>query len=80
MGGGGRVHALRESPALRGIGREVGASPEELVLAWMLGQTGTLAPIPGASRPESIERRVRADGLALERMVLDQVEEAFASL
>jgi len=80
VGGGSRVHDLRESPALQGIGRNVGASPEELVLAWMLGQTGTLAPIPGASRPESIESSVRAEGLALEREVLDQVEEAFATL
>jgi aryl-alcohol dehydrogenase-like predicted oxidoreductase len=74
------VHTLRESPALQEIGRDVGATPEELVLAWMLGQTGTLAPIPGASRVESIESSVTAEGLALERAVLDWVEEAFATL
>jgi aryl-alcohol dehydrogenase-like predicted oxidoreductase len=80
VGGSSRVHTLRRNPALHEIGREVGASPEELVLAWMLGQTGTLAPIPGASRPESIESSVRAEGLALEREVLDRVEGAFATL
>ena len=80
VGGGSRVQALRDSLALQEIGRGVGASPEELVLAWMLGQTGTLAPIPGASRVESIESSVTAEGLALEREVLDRVEEAFATL
>ena len=71
---------MRENPALQEIGRGVGASPEELVLAWMLGQTGTLAPIPGAGRPDSIESSVRAEGLVLGRVVLEQVEEAFATL
>jgi aryl-alcohol dehydrogenase-like predicted oxidoreductase len=80
VGGSSKVHALRENETLQEIGRDAGASPEELVLAWMLGQTGTLAPIPGASRVESIESSVRAEGLGLEREVLDRVEEAFATL
>jgi aryl-alcohol dehydrogenase-like predicted oxidoreductase len=80
VGGGGRVGLVRESEPLRRIGREVGCSPEELVLAWILRLGPHVVPIPGASRPESIESSVRAEGLALDPRTARRVRRAFGKL
>jgi aryl-alcohol dehydrogenase-like predicted oxidoreductase len=80
VGGSRRVQALRRSAELRRIGSAVGATPEELVLAWILARNQTLVPIPGASRVASIESSVRAEGLELDAETLAQVERAFQSL
>jgi aryl-alcohol dehydrogenase-like predicted oxidoreductase len=80
VGGSRRVKLLRSSRPLRRIGERLGASPEELVLAWVLTRSGTLCPIPGASRVESIESSVRAVELGLDAVTLEEVEAALAKL
>lgn len=81
VGGAGRVQVLRESEELREIGaRHGGATPEELVLAWILGASPSLAVIPGASRVESIESSVRAASLSLDDRTRRELEEAFRAL
>lgn len=80
VGGGRRVKLLRDDARLRGIGERVGATPEELVLAWVLGASPSVLAIPGASRTESIESSVRAQGLRLDSETRREVEEAFAGL
>lgn len=81
VGGRRRVLLLRESEELRIIGkRHGGASPEELVLAWMLGVSPSLVPIPGAKRVESIESSVRAESLRLDDRTRRELEEAFRGL
>jgi aryl-alcohol dehydrogenase-like predicted oxidoreductase len=42
-----------------------GISPQRLTLAWMLAKSPVVVPIPGASRPESIEDSVQAAALSL---------------
>jgi aryl-alcohol dehydrogenase-like predicted oxidoreductase len=42
-----------------------GVSPQQVALAWLLSLSPVVIPIPGASRPESIEDSVRAAGLEL---------------
>ncbi len=42
-----------------------GVSPHRVVLAWLLSLSPSIIPIPGASRPESIEDSVRAVDLEL---------------
>jgi aryl-alcohol dehydrogenase-like predicted oxidoreductase len=42
-----------------------GVSPQQVALAWLLSLSPVLIPIPGASRPESIQDSVRAVGLEL---------------
>jgi aryl-alcohol dehydrogenase-like predicted oxidoreductase len=79
VGGSRRVPVLRRSEPLRRIGAAVGATPEELVLAWILARNDTLVPIPGARRVESIESSVRAEGLELGAATLAEVERAFES-
>ena len=81
VGGGRRVQLLRESEELRSLcGRHGGATPEELVLAWILGASPSLVPIPGARRVESIESSVRAEGLHLDERTRRELEEVFRGL
>lgn len=81
VGGGRRVTLLRESEDLRGLGeRHDGASPEELVLSWILGVSPSLVPIPGARRMESIESSVRAEALRLDERTRRELEEVFRGL
>ncbi|HEU4880708.1 MAG TPA: aldo/keto reductase [Longimicrobium sp.] len=81
VGGRRRVPVLRESEDLRAIGeRHGGASPEELVLAWMLGVSPSLVPIPGAKRVASIESSVRSAALHLDDRTRRELEEAFRAL
>jgi aryl-alcohol dehydrogenase-like predicted oxidoreductase len=80
VGGSRRVQLLRESPGLKRIGERHGATPEELVLAWMLGVSPSLVPIPGARRVESIESSVRAAELRLDEHTRRELEEAFRAL
>lgn len=80
VGGGRRVKLLRESAELRGIGARHGATPEELVLAWILGASPSLLPIPGASRTESIESSVRAASITLDDRTRRELEDAFRDL
>ncbi len=42
-----------------------GVSPQQVALAWLLSLSPVVIPIPGASRPESIEDSARADDLEL---------------
>ena len=81
VGGGRRVQLLRESEELREIGARHGsASPEELVLAWILGAAPSLVAIPGASREASIESSVRAEGLRLDDRTRRELEDVFRAL
>lgn len=80
VGGGRRVKLLRESPAVGRIAAAHGATPEEMVLAWMLGVSPSLVLIPGASRVESIESSVRAAGVRLDEHTRRELEEAFRTL
>lgn len=80
LGGARRVALLRGSPALVELGRKHGATPLELVLAWMMNRWPAMVPIPGASRPASVESSARAAGLRLDESALTALEEAFATL
>lgn len=80
LGGRRRVGALRESAALAGIAARRDATPEEVVLAWILGRSPTLVPIPGAARVETVESSVRAEAIRLDEETVRELEEAFAAL
>ena len=52
----------------RGRGRsptEVGATPAQVALAWLLAQGDDIAPIPGTKRVARVEENVAADGVEL---------------
>ncbi|MEU8531128.1 aldo/keto reductase [Streptomyces sp. NPDC048629] len=61
--------AQEEDPrfgAFHRVARERGASPQQVTLAWLLARSGTVVPIPGASRPETARDSAAAAELILE--------------
>jgi aryl-alcohol dehydrogenase-like predicted oxidoreductase len=54
MGGIGRSDRIEGNfPAFADAAKEVGASPQQVTLAWMLAKGSRVIPIPGSSRPET---------------------------
>ena len=51
-----------------------GVSPQQVTLAWQLSLADVVIPIPGASRPESIEDSVRAAELELSDEELQRLD------
>lgn len=62
--------------AFHEIGRENGASPQQVCLAWLLARSPAVVPIPGATRPETIRASAAAAGLLLEPDALSRLDEA----
>ena len=63
----GRHGAVREAAEAHGV------SPQQVALAWLLSLSPVVIPIPGASRPESIEDSVRAVELELSPEELERI-------
>ncbi|MFN2431975.1 MAG: aldo/keto reductase [Gemmatimonadota bacterium] len=78
VGGSRGVRALRQNAALGALAARHGASPEEIVLAWVLSRSPSLVAIPGASRTRSIESSVRSLEVGLDDDAIREVERAFA--
>jgi aryl-alcohol dehydrogenase-like predicted oxidoreductase len=51
--------------AFAAVAADHGVSPQQVCLAWMLAKADIVIPIPGASRPETIQDSVRAAELVL---------------
>src|SRR3954453_5655294 len=56
---------LRLVEELRAIGAEVGATPAQIALAWLLAQGSDIAPIPGTRRVARVEENTAADAVVL---------------
>lgn len=56
---------------VRAIGAEIGATPAQTALAWILAQGDDIAPIPGTRRVSRVEENTAADRFELTR---DQLE------
>lgn len=66
LGGIGRAgHIEGGHPAFAEVAAEVGASPQQVTLAWMLAKGSRVIPIPGSSRPETAVASAAAADLAL---------------
>ena len=54
LGGIGRADDIEHThPAFAAVAKEVGATPQQVTLAWMLAKGSRVIPIPGSSRPET---------------------------
>ncbi len=49
------------------VGAEVGATAQEVILAWLLATSPVMIPIPGATRPATVDSIVRALDVTLSR-------------
>jgi hypothetical protein len=56
---------LRAVDEVKAIADEVGATPAQVALAWILAQGDDIAPIPGTKRVARLEENVAADGVQL---------------
>lgn len=66
LGGISRAAALGgKGAAFERIGAELGVSSQQVCLAWELSLSPTVIPIPGASRPASIQDSARASEITL---------------
>jgi len=53
-----------------------GVSPQQVTLAWMMAASPVVVPIPGSSRPETVQDSARAVDLELSREELAQLDAA----
>jgi aryl-alcohol dehydrogenase-like predicted oxidoreductase len=56
---------LRLVEEVRALGAEVGATPAQIALAWLLAQGSDIAPIPGTRRVARVEENTAADAVVL---------------
>ncbi len=66
-------HNLRIADEVGAIGSEIGATPAQVALAWLLAQGGDVAPIPGTKRVSRVEENLAADGIELTVEQIDQL-------
>ena len=72
---GGEIghRACASHPVLRELAAKYEASPYQLLLAWLLGLGDHVLPIPGATRPASIQDSARAADLEVEPADLEAI-------
>src|ERR1700683_4222322 len=58
-------HNLRLVEQVEAIAAEVGATPAQVAIAWLLAQGNDIAPIPGTRRVSRLEENVAADTVTL---------------
>jgi aryl-alcohol dehydrogenase-like predicted oxidoreductase len=58
-------HNLRLVEQVEAIAGEVGATPAQVAIAWLLSQGDDIAPIPGTRRVSRLEENVAADAVEL---------------
>jgi aryl-alcohol dehydrogenase-like predicted oxidoreductase len=47
------------------VAAEIGATPAQIALGWLLAQGGDIVPSPGTRRSERVEENVGADAIEL---------------
>lgn len=63
--GGNLERNLHIADEVREVADDVGATPAQVALAWLLAQGEGIAPIPGTRRVDRVEENSAADGIAL---------------
>jgi aryl-alcohol dehydrogenase-like predicted oxidoreductase len=61
----------REVHEVQAVATEVGATPAQVALAWLLAQGDDIAPIPGTKRISRVEENTAADGVELSAAQID---------
>jgi aryl-alcohol dehydrogenase-like predicted oxidoreductase len=66
----------REGGPVDRIARELGATPGQVALAWLLRRSPVMLPIPGTSKVKHLEENVAAAGLRLDDGAMRELDEA----
>ncbi|MEV4997496.1 aldo/keto reductase [Streptomyces niveus] len=64
---------LRIVDEVQAIGAEIGVTPAQTALAWLLTRGDDIAPIPGTRRVSRVEENTAADGIELTAAQLDRL-------
>ena len=56
---------LRIADEVAAVAAEIGATPAQVALAWLLARGDDIAPIPGTKRVSRVEENTAADGIEL---------------
>jgi aryl-alcohol dehydrogenase-like predicted oxidoreductase len=67
-------HNLGSADQVRSIAGEVGCTPAQVSLAWLLAQGDDIAPIPGTKRVSRVEENIAADAIQLSGDQLDRLD------
>ena len=65
---------------LRDLGHRKAMTPAQIALAWLLAQTPTVVPIPGATKLEHLDDNVPAADIELTASDLREIDKAFTAL
>jgi aryl-alcohol dehydrogenase-like predicted oxidoreductase len=65
---------LRAVDEVKAIAAEVGATPGQVALAWVLAQGDGIAAIPGTKRVSRVEENTAADGVQLSAEQIDKLD------
>ncbi len=79
LGGSQRFSQIKEIEAIVQLAEAKGVSVYSIVLAWLRAKSPCVLPIPGASKPESIEDSVTAASINLSQADVAQIDRATAT-
>jgi aryl-alcohol dehydrogenase-like predicted oxidoreductase len=68
-------HNLRLVAEVEAIAAEVGATPAQVAIAWLLAQGDDIAPIPGTRRVARVEENVAADAVELTEEQIQKLDD-----
>ncbi len=71
-------HNLKAVTAFEALAAEIGATPAQLSLAWLLAQGDDVIPIPGTTSIAHLDEDLAAAALVLDRQTLDRIDAIFA--
>ncbi|MFM9589361.1 aldo/keto reductase [Streptomyces scabiei] len=60
------------------VAAELDATPTQVALAWLLGHSPVILPIPGTARIDHLEENLMAESLALTPMNRDRLDRLYA--
>jgi aryl-alcohol dehydrogenase-like predicted oxidoreductase len=66
-------HNLRIADEVEALAAEVGATPAQVALAWLLAKGDHIAPIPGTKRVSRVEENIAADAIELSPEQIDRL-------
>lgn len=72
----GRPGPASTGTAFHRVAAERGVSPQQIALAWLLARSPALVPVPGASRPASVQDSARAAEIELSEAELVRLGDA----
>jgi aryl-alcohol dehydrogenase-like predicted oxidoreductase len=76
--GGNRERNLERVERLKEVAKEIGCTPAQLALAWLLAQGEDVVPIPGTKRIEYLEENTAAVEIRLSDAQRRELDELFA--